>query len=123
MPFLKLGTRLRGLRPAELAKKCLVARDEQFDPELTAEGLGRVGGLRHFRVLRNGGPPGSRSEERESLGIEEKASLPSDRVPFQGLDNRLFIQQARPQQSFGQARNMLRYPAYQARIVSSHQDQ
>jgi hypothetical protein len=25
-----------------------------------------VGGLRHFMVLRNGGPPGSRSSEREN---------------------------------------------------------
>ena len=25
-----------------------------------------VGGLRHFRTLRNGGPPGSRSSEREN---------------------------------------------------------
>ncbi|MEE9612826.1 MAG: hypothetical protein V3W19_16355 [Desulfatiglandales bacterium] len=68
-----------------------------------------AGGLRHFRVLRNGGPPGfpihrigknsgggrphpsvtPRNDQAGSLGIEEKASPPSDRVLFQVLGNSL----------------------------------
>ncbi len=71
IPFLKLGTRFRGLRPAELAKKWLVARDETCR-RVQVEPLGRVGGLRHFRVLRDGDPPGSepsRGEQRRKGGL------------------------------------------------------
>ena len=46
--------------------KCLVARDEQFGPELTAEGLAEVGGLRHFMVLRNGEPLAHDPKDREN---------------------------------------------------------
>ena len=53
MPFLEPGTRPEGVgteRSKASAKKCL------------------AGGLRHFMELRNGGPPGSRSSERENSG-------------------------------------------------------
>ena len=37
MTFLKLGTRLRGLRPAELAKKCLAPGTSSSPPRGSAE--------------------------------------------------------------------------------------
>jgi hypothetical protein len=42
----------------DVFSESLVARDE----------LGRVGGLRHFRVLRNGGPPGPERSRGEQGG-------------------------------------------------------